>query len=185
VDIDHPVEDPTVDTLEPVALDEDPFDDDLAERLEARAPFQFTRTTVVLAGLVLVVAGFVGGVLVQQNYGTTGNTNGAANFNPAALASRAAAGGFRGGTNAGGNGGAGTGGGAATSGTITLVDGTTVYVTTSTGDVVIVKTSASTTVQSQQTLAVKDLKVGTSVTVRGTTASDGSVTATSITSQAK
>jgi hypothetical protein len=145
--------------------------------------------TVGLASLVLIVAGFIGGVLVQKNFGTSSNsTGGAAAFNPAALASRAAAGGFgnrgNGGTGGTGTGGTGTGG-AATAGTVTLVDGSTVYVTTSTGDVVIVHTDANTAVQSQQTEAVKDIKVGATVTVTGTTASDGSVTATRITAQSK
>jgi hypothetical protein len=180
--------DTTVDGLEPVSLDEDPFDDDLEGRLQARAPIPITKLTVGLASLVLLVAGFLGGVLVQKNFGTSSTSNsGAGAFNPAALASRAAAGGF-----GGRGGGAGTGsgtstgtGGAATTGTVTLVDGTTVYVTTSAGDVVIVHTDANTTVQSTQTGAVKDIKVGSSVTVNGTTGSDGSVTATRITQQSK
>ncbi len=158
----------------------------------ARAPFPITRTTVVMAGLVLVIAGFLGGVLVQKNLGATvgsGNLNGT-NL-PAALASRAAGGGFGGG-GAGGSGGTGSGGGAGTgtgrggtTGTVTLVDGTTVYVTTADGQVVIVKTTGATAVRTEQAAAVKDLTVGSSVTVTGTTAADGSMTATQITAQSK
>src|SRR5690349_2775549 len=55
-----------------VDLATDPFDDDLSQRLTARSPLQFGRVTLGLIGLVLVVAGFLGGVLVQQNFGTTG-----------------------------------------------------------------------------------------------------------------
>ncbi len=181
----------TVDGLDPADMDlsDDPFDDDLAGQLKARAPFPITRTTVSLAGLVLVVAGFLGGVLVQKNFGASsgGGANGA-NL-PAAFASRAAAGGFGGGGRTGtGTGGTGTGGtatGAPTTGTITFVDGSTVYVTTANGDVVIVKTNGSTAVQSQQSSSVKNLKVGSSVSVTGSTGSDGSVTATQITQQQK
>ncbi len=67
---------------------------------------------------------------------------------------------------------------------MTLVDGNTVYVTTADGQVVIVKTSSSTTVRSEQTLSLKDLKVGSSVTVTGPAGADGSVTATQITQTA-
>jgi hypothetical protein len=183
LDITVPDGDTTVDGLEPVALDDDPFDDDLESKLQARAPLPITKLTVGLASLVLVVAGFLGGVLVQKNWGTSSNSNsGAGAFNPAALASRAAAGGF--GNRGNGGGGTGTGGGG-TTGTVTLVDGTTVYVTTSTGDVVIVHTDTNTAVQATQTEAVKDIKVGSTVTVTGSTASDGSVTATRITQQSK
>jgi hypothetical protein len=200
--------DTTVDGLEPIGpelggldgadaigLDDDPFgDDDLESKLQARAPFPVTRTTAALAGLVLVVAGFLGGVLVQKNFGTAASSNSNSGLTPAALSSRAAAfgnfgnrgGGTGGSGNNGGTGGtAGTGTGTAapTTGKITLVDGTTVYVTTSAGDVVIIKTNSSTTVRVDQTVTLKQLTVGSTVTVTGTTASDGSVTATTITQQ--
>jgi hypothetical protein len=189
--------DTTVDGLEPVAgaepdldlsvepdeLTEDPFDDDLASQLRSRAPLPITRATLSLAGLVLVVAGFLGGILVQKSFGSTSSSTGNGGALPAALASRAANGGFGGGAGAGGTGGTGAGRGG-TTGTVTLVDGNTVYVTTADGQVVIVKTSSSTTVRSEQTLSLKDLKVGSSVTVTGPAGADGSVTATQITQTA-
>jgi hypothetical protein len=67
---------------------------------------------------------------------------------------------------------------------VTLVDGDTVYVTTADGQVVIVKTSSSTTLRSEQALSLKDLKVGSTVTVAGSAGADGSVTATQITQTA-
>ena len=144
----------------------DPFADDLTEQLAARAPRRYTnKATVLLAGLVLLVGGFVAGAQVEKHFGagiqTTGNT-------PAVFPT----GGFRGG------GGGGGGGGSATTGTVKFVDGTTVYVTTSNGDVVIVRTNGSTTVS--QPGSLKDLTVGATVTVTGQTGSDGSVTATRI-----
>ena len=55
-----------------VDLGDDPFDDDLTSQLKARTPLKLTsRTTLALSGAVLVVAGFIGGVLVQKNFGTT------------------------------------------------------------------------------------------------------------------
>jgi hypothetical protein len=153
---------PTDVTISPIE------DDDLADRLTARAPVRVTRTIVVLASLFLIVAGFVGGIVVEQNWGTTspGNTGGA-NL-PGSLPNF----GNAGPSNAS----------RGTTGKVTLVDGTTVYVTTDAGDVVTIKTNASPTVRSQTAGALKDLKVGATVTVTGATASDGSVTATQITS---
>jgi hypothetical protein len=184
---DEPPAETTVDGLEPVdpglKLSDDPFDDDLAGQLRAKAPLAVTKVTVVLASLVLIVAGFVGGVLVQKNFGATASSTNRGNNLPAALASRGAGGG---GTFTGGTGGVGRNGATAapaTTGKVTLVDGSTVYITTDNGDVVIVHTNTSTAVKSEQTSAVKDLAVGSTVTVSGSTGSDGSVTATQITQQ--
>jgi hypothetical protein len=152
----------------------DPAADDFAEELAARAPRRLTRTTAALGGLVLVVAGFLGGVLVEKNYGTTDSATGRNNF-PAAFPS-AFANGQGGG--AGGRGGAG-GGGNATTGTIKLVDGTTIYITTANGDTVTVKTSGNTAVTTPA--AVSDLKAGATVTVQGTADADGIITATRVT----
>jgi hypothetical protein len=179
-----------------VDLSQDPFADDLAEQLEAVAPRRWvSRTTVALAGLVLLVAGFVGGAQVEKNWGTP---NGASN-RPAASASGnpfAAFGGRFGGTAGGGaagGGAAGSGasgsgaarggqnGGGETTGTVKLVDGNTVYITTPQNQTVIVKTTGSTTVNVAQPGSLKDLAPGTTVTIQGQTGSDGSVNATSIT----
>jgi hypothetical protein len=58
-----------------VDLDEDPFDDDLADRLEQRAPrLKPNRLTLVLAGGLLIVIGFVGGSLSQKQWGSSTST---------------------------------------------------------------------------------------------------------------
>jgi hypothetical protein len=151
---------------EEAALADDPFADDLAEQLAARAPRRLAnRTTVALAGLVLAVGGFVAGAQVEKHFGHVGT---AASAFPTAVPS-----GFRGGF----GGGSGTGGGS-TVGTVKLVDGTTVYLTTANGDVVTVRTNGSTTVT--QPGSVKDLPVGSTVTVTGPAASDGTITASRI-----
>jgi hypothetical protein len=174
-----------------VDLSQDPFVDDLAEQLEAVAPRRWvSRTTVALAGLVLLVAGFVGGAQVEKNWGTP---NGASN-RPAPFASGnpfAGFGGRFGGTAGGGTADSGTAGGGAarggqngggeTTGTVKLVDGNTVYITTPQNQTVIVKTTGSTTVNVAQPGSLKDLAPGTAVTIQGQTGSDGSVNATSIT----
>jgi hypothetical protein len=198
--------DPSADSpTEVVDLGEDPFDDDLAGRLKARTPLKLTsRTTLALSGTVLIVLGFIGGVLVQKNFGTTStstNNRGAAlanGFNGAngagGGAGGAAAGGGAGGGGAGaGGGGAGAGGGGAgaggaagrnaTTGTVKLVDGTTIYLTTANGDTVTVKTSGTTTVRVLQTGSAKDIPVGATVVVQGTADADGIITATQVTAQ--
>jgi Domain of unknown function (DUF5666) len=158
----HLADDPTV------HLDDDPFGDDLSEQLAARAPRRLAnRATVYLAGAVLLIGGFVAGAQVEKNFG---HLPAAASTFPTAFPS-----GFRGG---GGTGGGGGGGGNATTGTVKFVDGTTVYITTASGDTVVVKTDANTTITQPGT--VKDLAVGATVTVTGQTGSDGSVTATRI-----
>jgi hypothetical protein len=76
-------------------------------------------------------------------------------------------------------GGGGGGGGNATTGTIKLVDGTTIYLTTANGDTVTVKTSGDTVVTTPA--AVSDLKAGATVTVQGTADADGIITANRVT----
>lgn len=166
-----------------IDLDAAPLDDDLAEQLAARAPKRWAnRATVVLAGLVLLVGGFLGGVQVQKHFGkSSAQTN-----NPFAnsAAARNALGRFGGtGTGQGGTGQTGATGqggtGAATTGTVKLVDGTTVYIQTASGDTVTVKTGSNTSVQVNG--ALKDLATGSTVSIQGQTGTDGTVTATSIT----
>jgi len=129
----------------------------------------WNRWTVVLALVLLLVGGFATGIQVQKAYGDQ----------PAAAGP---SGGFRG---QGGftpptafpGGGAARGGDTTTTGTVKLVDGTTVYVETATGDVVTVRTDGETTVSLPGKLT--DLRAGDTVSVRGGT--DGSTAATSVT----
>lgn len=78
----------------------------------------------------------------------------------------------------GGPGGASAGGFA--SGTVTGVSGDSIVISTHSGHNVTVRTSASTTVTKNETATLNALQVGESVRVSGTTSSDGSVVATSI-----
>jgi hypothetical protein len=162
----HHVDEAEPEPTEPLSeVDElgDPFADDLSEQLAAKAPHRYTnRFTAIFAGAVLLAGGFLGGVQVEKHFGAHSTAT------PAVFPS-----GFR---NAGGFGGGGNGGG--TTGTVKLVDGSTVYVTTANGDVVIVHTTGNTTVTTAG--SVKDLTVGSTVTVTGQTGSDGSVTASRI-----
>jgi hypothetical protein len=155
---------------------DDPFSDDLNQRLKSSAPLKLAnRATYVLVALVIGVAGFVGGAQVQKSYGAApAASNGGGAF-PTALPSGFAFG-NRGGGN-GTNGGTGAATGRAITGTIKLIDGTTVYVEQEDGTVITVKTSGTTTVQVPG--ALKDLKAGQSVTVQGDN-QNGTVDATNI-----
>jgi hypothetical protein len=165
-----------------VDLGEDPFDDDLTGQLKARTPLKLTsRTTLALSGVVLVVAGFIGGVLVQKNFGTT-TTPAASNRAGAFANGVGGTGGGGGGTGTGGTGG-GAAGRNATTGTVKFVDGTTIYLTGSDGSTITVKTSSTTAVRVQQTGTAKDIPVGATVVVQGTADADGIITATQVTAQ--
>ena len=132
-----------------------------------------TPLTRVLLAVVVAAVGFIAGALVERNQqpaASTATTTGAAAFR---------AGGASGQNNAGGGGGGGAGGGA-TIGTITLIDGTNVYVTTAQGDVVKVITNPQTTISVSKNGTVTDLDPSKTVVVQGTTNSDGTVTASQI-----
>jgi hypothetical protein len=165
-------ESPTEDHPE---LLEDPFADDLDQRLRSAAPLKLAnRATYVLVALVIGVAGFVGGAQVQKSYGATPTASSPGGAFPTALPS-----GFSGAFgNRGGTGTDAGGTGRGITGTIKLVDGNTVYVVEEDGTTVTVKTSGATTVTVPGKLG--DLKAGQTVTVQGQNANN-TVTATSIT----
>lgn len=79
----------------------------------------------------------------------------------------------------GSNGGLGAGAGA-TTGTVKLVDGTTLYVTDAQGDVVKVTTDTNTQITESRSGKVSDLQPGQTVTVRGTRSPSGDVAATAV-----
>jgi hypothetical protein len=168
-----------------------PLDDDDAELtavLTRRPRAKLPSLTLILAAIVVASAGFLGGALVGKHYGSSGTSNLAAAFRGlAARASSSASTGSGAGGTGTGAGGSGTGGrgglfggGNATIGTIKLIDGGTVYVQTTAGDIVQVATSAGTKVTVSSTVPVKDLKPGETVVVEGSKNSSGAIAATSI-----
>ena len=168
-----------------------PLDDDDAELtavLTRRPRAKLPSLTLILAAIVVASAGFLGGALVGKHYGSSGTGNLAAAFRGLAAAragasSSASAGSGTGsggtGSGLGGRGGL-FGGGNATIGTIKLIDGATVYVQTTAGDVVQVATSSGTKVTVSSTVPVKDLQPGETVIVEGSKNSSGAIAATSI-----
>jgi hypothetical protein len=145
-----------------------------------RAAKPFSRTTLVLAGLVAFAIAFGGGAWTHAAFGsaTPARPSGTAGGGQA----RAQGGtGQPGGT---GQQGGGLRGGRGTTGTVDHVDGTTVYVKTAQGADVKVSTSDSTTVGVTQQGKLSDLKPGATVVVQGQAGSDGTVTAQAITQEA-
>jgi hypothetical protein len=174
------------------------YDDDLDDEFAPQPKARLGKLTILLAAVLVAGVGFIGGVAVQKNNGTTTSGTGLA---AAALARRgegfaAGAGGFGstgGGTGGGGTGtgvggtgtGAGTGAGSTSTpaviGTVVSLTGTTLVVKNFGGKLVTVTLSSTTTVTKPAT--APDLSAGQTVSVVGTTGADGTVAATAVTSQ--
>lgn len=162
-----------------------PMDDLVAGLARAKRGPWLTRSTGILLALVLTCGGFLAGVQVQQHFGTaSGTAAGTATGNRPAGGYRGNFGGGQGGYNLPGGFPGGQQGApqaaAPITGKIKLVDGTTVYIETTDGRVLTIKTGENTTVQSTEKITLNDLPAGTEITVQGTT-QDTTITATSIT----
>ena len=162
-----------------------PLDDghDLTAVLTRRPRAKLPSLTLVLAAIVVASAGFLVGALVGKHYGGSSSGNLAGAFG--GFAARPTTSGGSAGAGAGSGAGTGGrtglfGGGNATVGTIKLIDGGTVYVQTTAGDIVQVATSAGTKVTVSSTVPVKVLKPGETVIVQGSKNSSGTIAATSI-----
>ncbi|GAA2388467.1 hypothetical protein Cme02nite_23510 [Catellatospora methionotrophica] len=169
----------TTDVISADAPSAVPMDDLVAGLAKASRGPWLTRSTGILLALVLTCGGFLAGVQVQQNFGTSGTAPTGAN------AANRPGSGVRGGNGAfpgqqGGLPGGQQPAAAPITGKIKLVDGTTVYLETADGRLLTIKTADTTTVQTTDKITLKDLTAGTEITVVGTTA-DTTVTATTIT----
>lgn len=168
-------------------------DDDEEPEFTPRPRRRAHALTFVLAGALLIAAGFLGGVLLQkhEDHGTSTATTAAgrrAGFTGTGATGTGTGGTGTGGTGAGAAGGrggfGGFGGGAAggggVTGTVKLVDGKNVYVTDTNGNVTKVATNAGSTLTKTDSATIADVAPGDVVIVRGTPNSDGSFTATSL-----
>ncbi len=134
--------------------------------------------TVVLVALLIAAGGIWGGAALQRSQGTTSGSSSAASSLASLFQGRGGAtGGFFGGTGAGALGGA-------TTGTVTEVSGDILYVTNASGDLVKVTVGPSATVDRNAPSSLGSLAVGDTVVVEGTKASNGSVSATSVSATA-
>jgi hypothetical protein len=146
----------------------------LAGELLARRRKKLPAITAALALAVAVAGGVVGGVEVQKHWGAS--TSAAATGRPAGFAGFAGRFGGGGGATAGGAAGA-----PATTGTVTLIKGSTLYVTDASGNTVLVHTTATSKVDKTVAGTIKTVHPGDSVTVTGSQNSDGSYSARQIT----
>ena len=172
----HPPSDPTEldDDLVPITdLEPDPALVGEIQRRRAVTPLTRGLLAVVIAG-----GAFLGGVLVERSQAKTTSSSALPAGVPANIA--ALFGGARTSTTVAGAGAGGTTGATQTFGTIKLVDGKNVYVSDAQGNVVKIATNAKTKITVSQAASIAKLKPSTSVIVQGTTATDGTVTATSI-----
>jgi hypothetical protein len=177
---------------EPLAAGDDlELDLDLSDRRLRPGGF----TLALLSGIVLVLA-FGAGVLVQKHDGATGSAAQSAGLGGSAPA---AGSGFPGGSGApGGYGAAGAGSGSAGSpgaqgtasgqsaapvvvGTVTAISGTRLTVKNFAGTSVTVKVPAGAAITLVAGARLTALAPGVSVSVTGTKASDGTVTASTVT----
>ncbi|HEX5924800.1 MAG TPA: hypothetical protein VFY45_13275 [Baekduia sp.] len=164
--------------------DEPQPDDTLPARSRRRL---LTPVSGGLLAIVLVAGGFIGGVQVQKHQGS--DNGGARNGLPAAFAARLAAGGGQAPGAAGGPGTgtarSGGGSGGATAGTVANIKGSTLYVTSADGTTVKVKTNDNSKVTRNAAGSVASVHPGDTVVIQGSTGSNGTVTASSITATAK
>jgi hypothetical protein len=149
--------------------------DELPRRPRGRL---LTPLPVELLCVLLTAGGFIGGVEVEKGQEGSAGSSGSGGSGLAGrfAALRSAAG--KSATGAGSASGAGPGG--ATTGQVAFVQGSTLYVTDSSGNTVKVKTSGASTVTKTVSGSVHSIRPGEQVVISGTTASSGTVTAESI-----
>jgi hypothetical protein len=151
--------------------------DGLAAELVKRRRKKLPALTVALALAVAIAAGAILGVEAQKHWGSAASATPTRSF-PSGFPGAGAGSGFPSG--AAGFGAAGfTAGG--TSGTVTLIKGSTLYVTDASGNTVLVHTTASSRVSKTVAGTVKSVHPGDSVTVVGTKSKDGSYKARQVT----
>jgi hypothetical protein len=164
--------------------------DDGDDEWAVRGPARGIRLAVPMAALVavlLVAAGFWGGATLQKRSG--GSSSGNSSLASAFAARLRAAGGATGATGAtgavGAAGFAGFGGSSAAAvGTVSVVDGNTLYVLSATGSLVKVTLGPSTTITRNAKAPAVGLRPGDTVIVQGATGGNGDVTASSVSATA-
>jgi len=132
--------------------------------------------TGLLALAVVAAAAFWGGVLTQKHHDRHLVSTSAAASTAATGTGRTRGGGGFAGAGGGFGGGAG-----ATVGQVKLVDGSTIYVTDTSGNTVTVKTTDSSQFTKQASVGLKDVQPGDTVIIRGAAQSDGSISAATLT----
>ena len=149
--------------------------------------------TFVLLAVFALLGSFTVGAWYERNHGPAPSTSTASTSGNGAASSATVALGAPGGSIPGGSRGQGANGNAAagqfaggggTIGTVKLVDGTNVYITDASGNLVKVTTQPGLVVTVNKDGTVADLTAGETVVITGAAGSDGSIAATAIRSGA-
>ncbi len=168
---------------------EDGYVDDIDEEWVNQAP-KGLRIPPLIGILVLVlfaVSGFWGGAVLQKHHDKSTRTTatgatGTGAAGAGAAARRAAAGGAGGFGGFGGAGGAGGGAAAGrTIGTVSDVEGSTVFVTDASGAIVKINLAPATKITKTTSGTAADIQLGQSVIVTGAKGTDGSTAAATVT----
>ena len=142
------------------------------------------RATAILGVGLLAAATFLAGIEAQKQWGGSSSSGGlgarGAAFGAGAGTGTTGANGGTQGARGTGGGFFGRGGGGFTAGTVKLVQGSTIYVTTTNGNVVKVSVPSSTAITKSVTTKLSGVHPGDTVTAIGTTSSDGVIKATSL-----
>lgn len=136
------------------------------------------RRGAALAAVITCAAGFYGGVRIEKSQVSSTATPAAAAGAGGAGAGAAGAGA---GARAGFAGGAAGGGGNASFGTVSSVNGNTIYLTDSSGNTVKVTLSSATEITKNQSVSKTSIRPGDTVVIQGAKSSSGTITATSVT----
>ena len=182
--------DETASDLTPSREEDSYLDDDDEWVSQAPRGWRVRGATGVLLLLLFAAAGFWGGSALQKHHdkssGSTAAASAASRF--AAFAGRGGTGTATGGRTSGGAAGGTTAGGIGagfarngTAGIVTTIQGSTVYLTDSSGNLVKITTTPASTVTKTVSGTLADLQPGQTVVVQGSKAADGSTTARSIT----
>lgn len=170
-------------TLEEPADDtayDDAVDDEFGPPSASR---RLPRLTAVLLAALLVAGGFVGGALVQREFGTSGSTTAAGQFPGLGSGGLPDFGGTLPGVGSGtsGQGGNGSSGTSSVIGTVVSVSDTSIKVKDFGGTTHVIHLTDSTQVHKNVAIKPSDLESGATVVVQGRTGDDGSLTATDVT----
>ena len=168
--------DPSGQALTQAEEEEEDYYDEEPTRRPVRKPFG--PLALILCALVIAGGAFYGGVRLEKSKVPASSS---ASGSLAALAARFRAGGGAGATGGTGGTGGGAGGANAVRGTITLVDGSNIYVTDSSGNIFKVSTSPGSQITMTSAATVQKLHPGDNVTVIGPADANGTVTATVVT----
>ncbi|MGH2842749.1 MAG: hypothetical protein ACRDKL_04090 [Solirubrobacteraceae bacterium] len=172
------------------AFDGDDYDDeDFGQRLPVRPRRPFlTKWSAGLMALVLGAIGFYVGIRVEKAKLPASGTGSALSSRFAGADAGTGSAGSRNASRAGGFGGAGSfgarfgaAGAGATIGSVTSVDGDTIYVKETSGNTVKVKLSKQTTIAKDESVARSKVFPGDEVVIAGASGKGGTITATSLT----